>query len=328
MRRREFITLLGGGAAAWPLATRAQQPAVRLPPVIGYLNTRAEGEDPEFLAAFRLGLKELGYVEGENVVIQYRFAANRYERLPSLAADLVQRQVAVIVANGPALMAAKAATTSIPVVFFIGFDPVRFGLVKSLDHPGGNLTGTYNLFDETGPKELETLHQLVPDAMTVAALFNPSYPSTDTQLKSLQMAAQVLGLQLQPLYAESDDGLETAFVSLAQRRAGALVIANDAFFISRSEKLAALAARNAVPAIFQTRRFAAAGGLASYGSSPRETYHLAGIYTARILKGEKPAEMPVEQATKVEFIINLKTARALGLTVPLALLARADEVIE
>jgi putative tryptophan/tyrosine transport system substrate-binding protein len=327
MRRRDFITSIGGAAAAWPLAAPAQQPTAQFP-VIGYLNTRAAGEDLEFLAAFWAGLKELGYVEGQNVAVQYRFAANHYDVLPSLAAELVQQQVTVIVANGPALLAAKAATTLIPVVFLIGFDPVRFGLIKSLAHPGGNLTGTYNLFDDTAPKELEALHQLVPDVKTVAALLNPSYPSAATQLQSLQTAAEVLGLQLQAVYAQSDDDLEKAFAALAEHRTGALLVANDAFFISRSEKLAALTAHYAVPAIFQTRRFAAAGGLVSYGSSPRETYHLAGVYTGRILKGEKPANMPVEQATRVEFVINLKAAKALGVTVPVPLLGRADEVIE
>jgi putative tryptophan/tyrosine transport system substrate-binding protein len=325
VRRRDFITVIGAAAAAWPLTARAQQRAL---PVIGYLNTRAEGEDPQFLAAFRLGLKELGYVEGQNVAIEYRFAANRYGQLPAMAADLVQRQVTVIVANGPAVMAAKTATTSIPVVFFIGFDPVKFGLIASLDRPGGNLTGTYNLFDETAVKELELLHELVPSAQVIAALLNPAYPSADTQLKTLQMAADTLGLQLEVLHASTDGDLDTALASFVQKRAGALVVANDAFFISRSEKLGAQTARYAVPAIFQAHEFAVAGGLASYGSRPQDTYRLAGVYAGRILKGEKPGDMPVEQATKVELVINLRTAKALGLTVPLPVLGRADEVIE
>jgi putative tryptophan/tyrosine transport system substrate-binding protein len=324
MRRREFITLLGG-AIAWPLAVSAQQPAM---PVIGFLNSRASGEDPQLLTAFREGLKEAGYVEDHNVVIDYRFAGNQNERLPALAMELVRRQVAVIVANGPAAVPAKAATTSIPVVFVIGFDPVQFGLVASLNRPGGNLTGVINLFDEIGPKRLELVHELVPAATTVGVLLNPSYPTTEIQLRDLQAAARSFGLQLHILHASSDHDFDGAFAKLGQLRAGALVIGNDPFFNSRSEQLGALSASHAVPAIFQTREFVSSGGLTSYGVNIADSYRLAGGYAGRILKGEKPADLPVQQATKVELYINLKTAKALGITVPLPLSGRADEVFE
>jgi putative ABC transport system substrate-binding protein len=325
MKRREVIALLGGAAAAWPLAAQAQQMAM---PVIGFLNTRARGEDPRLLTAFHQGLKEVGYVEGRNVAIEYRFAEGRNDRLPAMAADLVRRQVAVIAANGPAVVAAKTATTTIPIVFSVGLDPVELGLVARLNQPGGNVTGVTALFDEVGPKRLELLHELVPTATLIALLLNPTYPSAENQSRDLQAAARTLGLQLHVLHASSERDFETVFATLAQMRAGALVIGNDPFFNSRSERLAALSIRHGMPAIFQNREFAAAGGLMSYGTNLAATYRQVGIYTGRILKGEKPADMPVQQPTKFELIINLKTARALGIAVPLPLIGRADEVIE
>jgi putative ABC transport system substrate-binding protein len=325
MRRREFIGLLGGLVATWPFAARAQQPAM---PVIGFLNTRARGEDPRLLAAFHQGLNEAGYVEGRNVAIEYRFAEGQNDRLPAMAADLVGRQVAVIAANGPAVVAAKMATTMIPIVFSVGLDPVELGLVASLNQPGGNVTGVTALFDEVGPKRLELLHELAPTATIIALLLNPTYPTAEKQLRDLQAAARTLGLQLHVLHASSERDFETVFATLAQMRAGALVIGNDPFFNSRSEQLAALSVRHAMPTIFQNREFAAAGGLMSYGTNLADTYRQVGVYTGRILKGEKPADMPVQQPTKFELIINLKTAKALGITVPLPLTGRADEVIE
>ena len=324
MKRRKFIALVGS-AAAWPFAAGAQQPAM---PVVGFLNTRAPGQDAHLLAAFRLGLKEAGYVEGQNVAVEYRFAEGRNDRLPGMAADLVRRQVAVIAANGPAVVAAKAATTEIPIVFSVGLDPVASGLVASLNRPGGNLTGDTILFDEVGPKRLELMRELVPTASIVAVLINPAYPTAEIQSRDLQEAARTLGLVIHVLHASTERDLGTAFATLAQLRAGALVIGNDSFFNSRSEQLAALMVRHAVPTIFQTREFAAAGGLVSYGGSITNSYRQVGVYTGRILKGEKPADLPVQQTTKVELIVNLKTAKALGVTVPLSLLGRADEVIE
>jgi putative tryptophan/tyrosine transport system substrate-binding protein len=326
MRRREFITLLGGAAAAWPLAVRAQQSQM---PVVGYLNTRGPGDDPQLLAALRRGLKEAGYVEGQNVAIEYRFAENQYDRLPAFAADLVRRQVAVIAANGLAAQIAKVATATIPIVFVAGFDPVEVGLVPSLSRPGGNITGVSILDVELGPKRLELLHELVPAATMMAALVNPSDPiRAETISRDLQAAARALGLQLQVLYAGSDRDFDGVFTSLARLQAGGLVIGSEPFFNSRSEQLGALTSRHAVPAIYQLREFAAAGGLMSYGGSLTDAYRLVGVYTGRILKGEKPADLPVQQTTKVELILNLKTAKALGLTVPITLLGRADEVIE
>ena len=324
MKRREFITLLGGTAAMWPLAARAQQSM----PVVGFLNTRAPGQDAHLLAAFRLGLKESGYVEGQNVAVEYRFAEGRNDRLPGMAADLVRRQVAVIAANGPAVVAAKAATTAIPIVFSVGLDPVTSGLVASLNRPGGNLTGDTILFDEVGPKRLELMRELVPTATIVAVLINPTYPTAETQSRDLRAAARTLGLEIRVLRASTERELDTAFATLVQLRAGGLVIGNDSFFNSRSARLAALMVRHAVPTIFQTREFAAAGGLVSYGGSIKDSYRQVGVYTGRILKGEKPSDLPVQQTTKVELIVNLKTAKALGLTVPITLLGRADEVIE
>jgi len=326
MRRREFITFLGGTTVAWPFVARAQQPAV---PVVGFLGTRASGDDPQLLNAFRRGLKETGYVEGQNVAIEYRFAENQYDRLAALAADLVRRQVALIAANGVAAQAAKAATATIPIVFTAGFDPVEVGLVASLNRPGGNITGVSILDVELGPKRLELLHELVPTATIIAALVNPSDPArAETTLKQLQAAAHTLGLQLHALHASTDSDFDTVFADLVWLQAGGLVIGGEPFFNSRSEQLGALAIRHAAPTIYQFRAFAAAGGLASYGTSLTDSYRQAGLYAGRILNGERPADLPVAQSTKVELIINLQTAKMLGLTVPLSLLGRADEVIE
>jgi putative ABC transport system substrate-binding protein len=326
VKRREFITLLGGTAVGWPLAARAQQPAV---PVIGFLNGASpEGYAP-YVAAFHQGLKEAGYVEGQNVAIEYRWAQGQYDRLPALAADLVRRQVAVIaVGTNPAAPAAKAATATIPIVFTTGLDPVQEGLVASLNRPGGNLTGVTALAVEVGPKGLELLHELVPAATVIALLVNPTNPSAEALSSDLQTAARTLGLQLHILRASTERDFDRVFATLLQLRAGGLVIGTDGFFNTQSEQLATLTVRHAVPAIFPFREFTAAGGLMSYGVSIRDLYRLVGVYTGRILRGEKPADLPVHRATKVELIINLKTAKALGLTFPITLLGRADEVIE
>jgi len=328
VKRREFITLLGAAAAAaLPLAARAQQAAV---PVVGLLTSRAPDDTPQLLAAFRQGLKDNGFVEGQNVAIEYRFAGNQNERLPALAADLVHRQVAVIAATTtPAALAAKAATATIPIVFELGADPVQLGLVPNLNRPGANVTGVTQLNTEVAPKRLELLHELIPTTSLMALLVDPTDPTNaDTQSTSVLSAAQRLGLKVHVLNASSERDFDRVFASVMQLRAGGLVIGAHGFFTARSEQLGALAARHAVPAAYENREFVAAGGLVSYGGGISDAYRLAGVYAARILKGEKPAELPVQQSTKVEMFLNLKAAKALGITVPLPLLGRADEVIE
>jgi putative ABC transport system substrate-binding protein len=318
MKRRDFIALLGG-AAVWPLAAQAQQPAM---PVIGYLGTQfADGEI--YTVPFFRGLKEAGYVEDQNVALEYRWAENQIDRLPALAADLVRRRVAVIVAHGAgAARAAKAATTTIPIVFSAAVDPVAFGLVASLNRPGANLTGSVAMAIELEPKRLQLLRDLIPNAAAFGVLEEPSFIVTD-----LQAAARTLGQQLVVAKARTDSDLETAFATFSQHRVGAVLIGLG-FFTRHMEQLAALAARYALPTIYPYREYVLAGGLMSYGSSLGYTFHQVGIYTGRILKGEKPADLPVDQAVRIELALNLKTAKALGLTFPLTLLGRADEVIE
>jgi putative ABC transport system substrate-binding protein len=324
MNRRQFITLLGG-AAAWPVAVRAQ-PAM---PVIGFLNGASPEPYAPMVAAFRQGLKETGYVEGQNVTIEYRWAEAQYDRVPAIVAELARHKVAVIVANTPGVLVVKAAITTIPIVFTTGADPIQIGLVDSLSRPGGNVTGVTTLNVEVAPKRLELAHELVPTATVIAVLVNPTNPNTATELRDLEAAARALGLQLHILHASTERDLDTVFGTLPQRRASVVVVSgSDTFLISRSEQLAALTVRHAVPTIFQFRQFAAAGGLISYGGSVTDSYRQAGVYSGRILKGEKPADLPVVQSTKVELIVNLKTAKAIGVTVPTALLVRADEVIE
>jgi len=322
MNRREFIMLLGG-AVAWPLAARAQQAM----PAIGFLGSESF-EDR--LRAFRQGLRDTGYVEGNNVAIEYRWAEGQNDRLPTLAANLVRIRVTVIATpDTTAALAAKAATTTIPIIFFTAANPVEIGLVANLARPGGNLTGVTTLGLEVGPKRLELLHELVPAATTMALLVNPtSLALSERTTRDLQTAARALGLKIHVLHASTEREIDSAFATFAQLRAGGLVIGPDAFFTSRAEELAALALRHRVPAIYQFREFVEAGGLMSYGTDLTDGNRLTGVYTGRILKGEKPADLPVQQSSKAELIINLKTARALGLTVPLPLIGRADEVIE
>jgi ABC-type uncharacterized transport system substrate-binding protein len=326
MRRREFITLLGGSAAAWPFSVRAQQPA---PPVIGFLNGSSSAGYARMVDAFRQGLKETGYVEGQNVAIEYRWAEGHLDRLPELAADLVRRKVSVIAATStPANLVAKNATSTIPIVFTTGSDPVRFGLVTNLARPTGNVTGVTQLSVEILPKRIELAHELVPTATTIALLVDPADPLADFQVKEAQAAARALGLQLHVLRASTEAELNDAFTTVLRMRAAVFVIATSVFFNGHIEQMAALATRYSLPTIYEYRLFVTAGGLVSYGPELTESYRLAGIYTGRILKGEKPAELPVQQATKVELIINLRAAKALGLTVPQGILSRADEVIE
>ena len=314
MKRREFIALLAGDTAAWPITLRAQQPAM---PVIGFLRSTAANGSEHIVTAFLRGLKEAGFVEGQNVAIEYRWADNQNDRLPALAADLIRRQVTVIVAAGiPAALAAKAATTTIPIVFEIGADPVEVGLVASLNRPCGNLTGVTTLNVELGSKRLELLHDVVPTTRSIALLVNPASPiNAERQSTDAQTTARTLGLQLHVVHASTERDFDTVFASLVQMRAGALVINNDAFFLSRTEQLAALTVRHAVPTIFSYREFTAAGGLMSYGGSLTDAYRLTGVSTTRILKGEKPADLPIQQATRFEIILNLKTAKTLGFDV-------------
>jgi putative tryptophan/tyrosine transport system substrate-binding protein len=325
MIRREFIALLSA-AAAWPIGVSAQRAAM---PMIGFLGSRGPGDDPHLLDAWRRGLAQAGYVDGRNVAIEYRFAGNRYDRLPALAADLVQRGVAVIAANGPAALAAKAATATIPIVFTAGFDPVEIGLVASLNRPGGNVTGHSILDVELGPKRLEVMRELVPTATTIAVLVNP----TDTRRAaistgSLEAAARALGMRPHVLHASTDRDLDAVFKEVSQLRPGGLVIGGDPFFNSRTKQLGSESIRHTIPAAYQFRTFAEAGGLISYGTDLADSYFQVGLYVSRILKGEKPADMPVQRAEKFEMIINLRTAKALGIAVPAGLVARADVVIE
>jgi putative ABC transport system substrate-binding protein len=327
MNRRKLMALLGGTAAAWPLAARAQQRAM---PVIGFLSGTSPGPYASYVAAFHQGLSEAGYVEGQNIAIEYRWAEGHYDRLPALAADLVGRKVDVIAASGgtPAARAAKSATSTIPIVFTSGTDPVAAGLVTSLARPGGNLTGVSFLVVELNPKRLELLTELVPQARVIALLVNPTNTNAERTIRNMEEAARAKGVQLAILKVGSESEIDVAFASLVQLQAGALVVGADAFFNSRREQLVALASRHAVPAIYEGRESAASGGLISYGTSISSVYRQLGIYAGKILAGAKPADLPVQQPTKFELVINLKTAQALGLTVPQALLARADEVIE
>jgi putative ABC transport system substrate-binding protein len=324
MQRREFITLLGG-AATWPLAARAQQPAM---PVIGFLNSASPGPYPP-LSAFLKGLNDRGFVEGRNVAIEYRWAEGHYERLPALIADLVQRNVSVIAATStPAAVAAKAANTTIPIVFTTSGDPVQLGFVSSLSQPGGNLTGATQLNVEVSAKRLELMHEALPIATNFALLVNPPGPNTKAELGDYNAAATALGLTLHVLRASSEQDLGSVFESLSQLKTEALVIGSDPFFSRYIEKIAELALRYRMPAIYQYAEFTTAGGLMSYGGNVGESYHIAGVYVGRILNGEKPANLPVQQVTKVELIVNLKTAKALGITVPSQIVARADEIID
>jgi len=327
LRRRQFLTLLGGAAAACPLAARAQQPAL---PVIGFLSSGSRQSDAWRLAAFRRGLNEAGYIEGRNVVSEFRWADDQYDRLPALAAELVQRQPAVIIAvGGPAsALAAKAASTTIPIVFAVAGEPVKLGLVASVNRPGGNATGVSTLFSSVVAKQLETLHEIVPKAMVIGCLVNPGNPNAETGTREAQEAAPALGLDLRFVNASTEREIDMAFPTLVQERVDALVVVTDPLFNSRPNQLSTLAARHALPAIYPYREFATAGGLISYGGTLTEPWYLAGAYAGRILKGERAADLPVQQSTKVTLVINLKTAKALGLEIPPMLLARADEVIE
>ena len=327
MKRREFITLIGG-TAAWPLAARAQQAAL---PVIGFLDSRAADAMTSRLGAFRQGLKELGFAEGENVSVVYRWAENRVDRLPELAAELVRRQASVIVTTGgpTTALAAKTATTTIPIVFLVGEDPVRLGLVASLNRPGGNLTGINFFNAELTAKRLELLREVVPGAARVAVLVNPTIATnTESVVRDAGAAARAVGLQIQVLNASTSGEIEAAFADFVRERPDALLVSGDAFFASRRVQFALLAARHALPGSYASRQFAEAGGLMSYGSNIADAYRQLGVYTGRILKGTKPADLPVVQASKIELVINALTARVLGLTVPPSLIARADEVIE
>ena len=325
LRRREFISLLGG-MATWPLSAHAQQPAM---PIVGYLSSLGQAVSVQFDAAFRRGLSQMGFVEGQNVSIEYRWMTDSYDPLPAMAADLVQRQVAVICAFGPpAVLAAKAATTSLPIVFVTGADPIKFGFVASFNRPGGNITGIWVVTAVLAQKRLELLHELVPKAELFALLVNPTSPVAEPQTRDAQGAAQALGLKLRVLSAATENDFDQVFATLIQERADALLVSADPFFYSRREHLVALAARHTIPTLYEIREYAEVGGLMSYETVFRDGYHKGGIYVGRILKGVKPAELPVEQINKLELVFNGKTAKALGLEIPPKLLALADEVIE
>jgi putative tryptophan/tyrosine transport system substrate-binding protein len=325
--RRRFMTMLGGAAAAWPRAARAQQPTI---PQVGFLGSDSPDLYAERLRAWRQGLKETGYTEGQNVAIEYRWAEGRNDRLPALAVDLIRRPLtAIVTSTTPSTLAVKAATTTLPIIFFVAGDPVALGLVAGLNRPGSNLTGTTTLTVEVASKWLQLLHELIPTARSFALLVNPTSSAlAEVQSRDMQAAARILGLDVQVLHAATDRDLDFAFSRLKELRVGGLVISSDSFFFTRSQQLAALAARHAMPAIFGFREFTHAGGLMSYGGSVIDAHRLLGVYTGRVLKGERPADLPVQQATKVELIINLKTAKALDVSIPITLLGRADEVIE
>jgi putative tryptophan/tyrosine transport system substrate-binding protein len=327
MKRREFVALLGGAAVTWPLAAHAQQPGL---PVVGFVHTLSPESVPHFVAAFQQGLKEVGYVEGQNLAVEYRWAQGRYDRLPGLIDDLVRRRVAVIAATGgdPSPQIAKAATQTIPIVFTANSDPVREGLVANLNRPGGNLTGITIFGPAAVTKRMQLMHELMPKAATIAYLMNPNNPNGEMEMKTAQAAARSLGQAMTVLSASNERELDTAFTVMVQQRADALVVASDTFFVWRRDQLVELAARHALPAIYYLREFAQAGGLMTYGNSLTDAYRRVGVYVGRILKDEKPSDLPVQQSTKFELIVNLQTAKALGLAIPDKLLALADEVIE